>query len=70
MLKVLSDAYVAADASHVTLDLSSAFDMVDHCILIERMRCTHGFSGCVLDWIQSYLISSYSSMGTRWKSHQ
>ena len=34
MLKVLSDAYVAADAGYVTLlsllDLSSAFDTVDH----------------------------------------
>ena len=59
MLRLLSDAYVAADAGRVTLlsllDLSAAFDTVDHSILIERLRRTHGFGGCVLDWIQSYL---------------
>jgi len=59
MLRLLSDAYVAADAGRVTLlsllDLSAAFDTADHCILIQRLRRTHGFSGCVLDWIQSYL---------------
>ena len=56
---MFSDAYVAADAGHVTLlsllDLSSAFDSVDHHILIERLRRTYGFGGSALDWIQSYL---------------
>jgi len=73
MLEVLSDAYVTADAGHVTflslLDLSATFDTVDHCILIEGMRRTHGFSGCVLDWIQSYLLgicSLYSLMTHVW----
>ena len=59
MLKVLSDAYVAADSGQVTLlclfDLSTAFDSVDHKILIQRLRHTCGFAGSALQWITSYL---------------
>ena len=53
------DAYVAVDARHVTLlglvDLSAAFDTVDHWILIERLRRTFGVVGRSLDWVISYL---------------
>jgi len=59
MLKVLSDAYSAADAGDVTLfsllDLSAAFDSVDHQILIERLQCTFGVRDQALDWLSSYL---------------
>ena len=59
MLKVLSDAYVAAHAGRVTLlslhDLSAAFDTVDHQIVVERLRRTYGLSSRALDWISSYL---------------
>ena len=59
MLKVLSDAYVAADTGHVTLlsllDLSAVFDTVDHQILVERLRRTYVLSARALDWISSYL---------------
>ena len=59
MLKVLADAYVAADTGHVTLlsllYLSAAFETVDHNILVERLRRSNGIVGRALDWLKSYL---------------
>ena len=59
VLRVLSDAYLAADRGLVTLlgflDLSAAFDTVDHHILIKRMHNTFGIGDCALKWITSYM---------------
>ena len=59
LLRVTSDIFEACDASKVTLlallDLSAAFDCVDHTILLERLRLTYGICGTVLEWIKSFL---------------
>ena len=59
VLKVLSDIYSAADAGQITilglLDLSSAFDTVDHQILFDRFQLSYGFESAVLGWFRSYL---------------
>jgi len=59
LLKVYSDCVDAIDRGEVTLlgmlDMSAAFDTVDHEILIERLDKTHGVRGVVLQWLKSYL---------------
>ena len=58
-IKVMSDAYQAADAGLVTLlgllNLSAAFDTVNHQILLKRLIHEYGITGRVIEWIQSYL---------------
>ena len=41
------------------LDLSAAFDMVDHQILINRLTSMFGISGCALTLIRSYLTGRF-----------
>jgi len=59
LLRVLSDILSATDKQCVTLlgllDLSAAFDCVDHEILIDRLHKTFGLDGVVLAWMTSFL---------------
>ena len=41
----------------VTLDLSAAFDTVNHGILIDRLNKDVGIQGKSLDWFKSYLTN-------------
>ena len=45
----------------VTLDLSAAFDPIDHVILLKRLH-SFGISGRVLSWFQSYLENHSQSI--------
>ena len=59
LLKVKSDLLHALDKQEVTclvlLDLSAAFDTVDHDLLLNRLHFRYGFDEIILNWISSYL---------------
>jgi len=59
LLSLLSDIYSAVDRSQLTLlalyDVSAAFDMVDHDILLQRLETSCGIRGNPLLWLKSYL---------------
>ena len=59
VLKIVSDILQAADSGKVTLlgllDMSAAFDTVDHAILLERLQTSFGITSTVLSWIESFV---------------
>ena len=59
MLKVYNDLLMAADRGQVSalcfLDLTAAFDTVDHDLLILHLKRQFGLRGVVLQWFRSYL---------------
>ena len=59
LIKVKNDLLMNMDKGHVTplvlLDLSAAFDTVDHGILLRRLQSLLGLRGNALSWFQSYL---------------
>lgn len=59
LLRVYNDISLALDNHKevilVMLDLSAAFDTIDHEILLERLHNNFGFTGPVLSWFTSYL---------------
>ena len=59
LIKVQNDILSALDAGSsailLMLDLSAAFNTIDHDILLSRLCNVYGITGNVLDWFRSYL---------------
>jgi hypothetical protein len=59
VLKVVSDILLALDSGNLSvlalLDLSAAFDSIDHGTLLQRLRTSYGIGGTALNLIASYL---------------
>ena len=59
LLRVQNDILAAMNSKNsialVLLDLSAAFDTIDHGVLLTRLENKFGISGKALAWIKSYL---------------
>ena len=61
LLKIQNDVLCSMDHGGVKLlvllDLSAAFDTVDHHLLLSRLETKLGLSGTVLQWFTTYLAN-------------
>uniref|UniRef100_A0A671US71 Reverse transcriptase domain-containing protein n=1 Tax=Sparus aurata TaxID=8175 RepID=A0A671US71_SPAAU len=59
LTKVVNDILLTLDSNSTSvlmlLDLSAAFDTIDHGILSDRLESQFGISGLALAWLKSYL---------------
>ena len=59
LLKIHNDICMNMDSGKTTalvlLDLSAAFEILDHSSIIELLSSWYGISGTALNWVRSYL---------------
>ena len=66
LVKVSNDILLSLDRGIcvylVLLDLSAAFDTIDHSVFIQRLTEDYGISGSVTDWMKSYLTNRHQQI--------
>uniref|UniRef100_A0A8D3B260 Reverse transcriptase domain-containing protein n=1 Tax=Scophthalmus maximus TaxID=52904 RepID=A0A8D3B260_SCOMX len=71
LLKVTNDLLMASDSGYVSilvlLDLSAAFDTIDHKILLQRLEHI-GIKGTAQEWFKSYLSDRFQFVNVNNKS--
>ena len=72
LLRVKNDILLNMNQQRVTLlvllDLSAAFDTVDHTILLNRLSSDFGISGQAYSWFDSYLRNRFQSISINGKT--
>ena len=60
VLRVLSNLFSSVDNERISLlallDVSAAFDTVDHVILLDRLSISFGITGSAFDWMRSFIV--------------
>ncbi len=63
LVKITNDLLLASDQGCISLlvllDLSAAFNTIDHDILVDRLQNYTGIQGQALRWFRSYLSDRY-----------
>ena len=63
LIKIVNDALWAMEHEnitiYVTMDLSAAFDTVDHTVLLEVLHKCFRIEGMALEWFHIYLSSRF-----------
>ncbi|XP_073328899.1 uncharacterized protein [Pagrus major] len=59
LLKITNDLLLSSDSGHLSililLDLTAAFDTINHSILLSRLQTFLNITGSALSWLKSYL---------------
>ena len=63
LIKIRNDILMNMNNQEVTLlvllDLSAAFDTINHTLLLRRLQSRFGFTGTALAWLRSYLSNRF-----------
>ena len=66
LLRIMNDLLLDIDCNKVSmlslLDLSAAFDTIDHSILLKRLEFSYGIKGNALSWFTTYLSDRSQSI--------
>ena len=67
LLRVVDDVVTAADEQSPTallsLDISAAFDTIDHDILLRRLSRDFGIASSALNWLESFVSDRTQYVG-------